>query len=184
MAMLNGLFMTKKGATKMADSIVLRNLNNDDIYFKNFEGAEIDYNKAGDRNFGIFLSDEVAEDLEAKGWNIKRVNKEFTRNGNPNPNFGRAFIKVLVRLNWRPIPKIYKLTRKNMMLLNEESIVDLDDVFFDNIDLKITRVYLKRYDQWTQYLEKGFFTISEDELDLAYANRFAPIDDEEELPFI
>lgn len=169
----------------MADSIVLRDLNNNDIYFKNFEGAEIDYNKAGDRNFGIFLSDEQAEDLEAKGWNVKRVTKEFTRNGNPNPNYGRAFIKVLVRLNWRPIPKIYKLTRKNMLLLNEESIGDLDDAFFDKIDVKITRIYLKRYDQWTQYLEKGFFTISEDELDLVYANRFSPMDDlDDELPFI
>lgn len=161
----------------MADSIIMKDLMNEDIYFKNFSGLAGTFNKEGDRNFGIFIDEETAEDLESRGWNVKRVKKE------ESPNFGRPYLKVLVRPTWRPTPKIYSLTRKNTLLMDEESLEDLDGYVFDKIDLKITRVYLKRYDQWTQVLEKGFFTLSEDELDIMYADRFVPVE-EDDNPFM
>lgn len=162
----------------MADYIILKDLDNRDIYFKNFKGAPGMYNKEGDRNFGVFISDEMAYELREKGWNVKSVTKE------DSPNFGRSYLKVLVRLNWRPTPKIYKLTSKNKMRLDEETLEDLDDYIFDRIDMKITRVYLKRYDQWTQCLEKGFFTMAEDELDIMYPDEFVPFEEEDDNPFL
>ena len=161
----------------MADYVILTGLENKDIYFKNFKGASGIFNKEGDRNFGVYLSDEMAEELGGRGWNVKHVNKETS------PNYGRPYLKVLVRPNWRPTPKIYKITSKNKMRLNEESLEDLDDYVFDRIDMKITRVYLKRYDQWTQCLEKGFFTMAEDELDIMYPDEFTPFEEDDDNPF-
>lgn len=168
----------------MADYVILKHLNNEDIYFKNFSGAPGNFNKEGDRNFGVFISEEEVDDLIDRGFNVKRVKKETS------PNFGRPYLKVLVRLDWRPNPKIFKLTSKNVTKLDEESIEDLDAMVFSDISLKVTRVYLKRYDQWTQVLEKGYFTLMEDddyELDEEYADRFAagPVIEEEDdfIPF-
>ena len=39
--------------------------------FKNFEGKEGQFNKAGERNFVIFLDDELAHALHEDGWNVK-----------------------------------------------------------------------------------------------------------------
>lgn len=41
------------------------------VGFKNFRGLEGDYNRAGDRNFVIFMDPEEAKILEEEGWNIK-----------------------------------------------------------------------------------------------------------------
>lgn len=176
----------------MADSIVLKGLTDEDIYFTNFTGISGPFNKEGDRNFGIFIDEDTADDLEKRGFNVKTVKKP------ESPHFGRLYIKVLVRPNWRPTPKIYLLTKKNTILMDEESLEDFDNYIFDRVDIKITRVYLKRYDQWTQILEKGFFTLLEDELDYMYpeassnairgkrvqsVDRFTPVE-EDENPFM
>jgi len=47
------------------------NLEDVRIGFRNFSGAEGQYNKAGDRNFVVFLDEKKAKELEAQGWNIK-----------------------------------------------------------------------------------------------------------------
>jgi len=167
----------------MADYVIFKHLKNEDIYFKNFSGAKGTYNDEGDRNFAIWIPEEEVDDLIERGFNIKRVKKETS------PNFGRPYLKALVRLTWRPNPKIFKLTSKNITKLDEESIGDLDFMIFDDISLKITRMYLKKYNQWTQVLEKGYFTLTEDddyELDAEYADRFSagPITEEEDDDFI
>jgi hypothetical protein len=41
------------------------------IIFRNFAGKEGQYNREGDRNFGVILPDDVAQQMLADGWNVK-----------------------------------------------------------------------------------------------------------------
>ena len=41
------------------------------LIFKNFQGKGNDYNKEGDRNFGVLLPDDIAEVAAADGWRVK-----------------------------------------------------------------------------------------------------------------
>lgn len=41
------------------------------IKFKNFTGEARQYNPAGQRNFVLCLPDELAQQLQAEGWNVK-----------------------------------------------------------------------------------------------------------------
>jgi hypothetical protein len=41
------------------------------IIFRNFQGKEGQYNREGDRNFGVILPDGVAEAMLNDGWNVK-----------------------------------------------------------------------------------------------------------------
>ena len=143
------------------------------LYFRNFAGEEGIYNKKGDRNFGVFIEDDLAARLENAGWNVKRTKPD-------EDGYSRAYIKV--KVNFKGRPKLYLVTSGNKTLLTEDNVDELDSLVFENVDLKIRRAYLSRYDQYAQYLDKGFFTALEDELDKKYfgqeANQF-----EEDTPF-
>jgi hypothetical protein len=41
------------------------------IIFRNFAGKEGQYNREGDRNFGVILPDDVAQQMLEDGWNVK-----------------------------------------------------------------------------------------------------------------
>ena len=55
----------------MAEGTIL--IENARIVFRNFEGKEGPYNRAGDRNFCVLLDDDLAGQLLADGWNIKAL---------------------------------------------------------------------------------------------------------------
>lgn len=146
------------------------------FYFKNFSGEEGLYNKKGDRNFGVFINDEDAERLKADGWNVKYAKPD-------EDGYQRPFLKV--KVNFKGKPKIYQINSVNKVLLDEETVGDLDDYVFEKADIKVRHAYLRRYDTWSIYLDKGFFTILEDDLDRAYIDRQTPIfDDEDDIPFM
>lgn len=134
-------------------------IRNAELYFKNFAGEEGTWNSKGDRNFGVFLDDDIAEELANDGWNVKKTK--------PNEEgYCRPFLKV--KVNFKGNPRVYMVTSHNKQILDEEDIKHLDHCIFEKIDLKIRHVYLKKYDCYANYLDKGFFTIVEDELDREY----------------
>lgn len=144
------------------------------LYFRNFAGEEGTWNSKGDRNFGVFLNDEDAEALEAAGWNVKKTK--------PNEEgYCRPFIKV--KVNFKGNPRIYMVTSHNKQILDEETVGHLDHCIFEKIDLKIRHVYLKKYDCFANYLDKGFFTIVEDDLDREYFGGDSLEEAEDDIPF-
>ena len=38
------------------------------LIYKNFQGKASNYNAEGNRNFGVLLDDDLAEELKADGW--------------------------------------------------------------------------------------------------------------------
>ena len=144
------------------------------LTYMNFAGEKDQFNVAGDRNFAVVLTPELAEQLSANKWNVK------TRPAQEEGESDFYFLPVKVAFENRP-PRITLLTNgtKTRTMLNEATVAVLDKLEFTNID-----VMIRAYD-WDvngkqgrkAYLQTGFFTVYEDPLERKYAAMFEAEDD-------
>lgn len=152
------------------DNLVIENAK---IIFRNFSGAESRYNRAGDRNFYVVIEDEdEAKKLIEDGWNIRlKVPNDESR----DPYY---CMKVSVSYKYLP-PKIYLVTKRKKILLDEESIGNnLDKSTLLNVDVAI------RPHEWEvngktgikAYLKTMYATIEEDEFSDKYDDDNIPFD--------
>ena len=138
-------------------------IDNARIGFRNFEGAAGKFNPAGNRNFVVFLDDELAKQMEADGWNIKWLNK----NQDEPP---QAIISVKVNFGNYP-PNVVLVSDNKMSRLEESNINVLDFAELDQVDL-----ILKGY-EWNvkgntgvkAYLKTGYFVLHVDPLAKKYS---------------
>lgn len=129
------------------------------IAFRNFEGKEDTYNRAGDRNFAILLDDDRAAQMERDGWNVKYLKPR------DDDETGQAYIQVAVSYKTRP-PKIGMVTSKGLTYLGEDEVNILDWV-----DIETADATLNPY-EWAvngktgtkAYLQSLFIKIEEDYL--------------------
>lgn len=134
------------------------------IGFRNFSGKEGQYNRAGDRNFAIFLDPPIAEAMIEEGWNVKFLEP---RDDQEDP---QAFIKVKVNFRNKP-PRIYLVTSRNKTAIGEDMIDILDwaDIEFSDIMLSPYHYNVKGATGVTAYLKAIYANIVEDELHHKYA---------------
>ena len=146
----------------MANPRVTENIKieNAHILFRNFSGRESKYNRAGQRNFCVYIDD---------GWNI-RVREPREEGEAP-----RHYLQVAVSFDNIP-PTVYMLTKRKKVKLDEESIDTLDFAEIRNIDLTI-RPYNWIIQEGTKneksgvkaYLRTMYVIIDEDEFAEKYA---------------
>lgn len=148
--------MTKRDGTVLIEDARL--------IFLNFAGKETEYNRQGDRNFGVILPEDVAQQMEADGWNIKWLKAR------EEGDVDVPWVQVSVSFKNKP-PKVVMVTSRNRTILDEDTIEMLDYADIAKVDL-----ILNPY-SWTvrdasgikAYLKTMFVTIEEDELELKYA---------------
>lgn len=152
-----------------------------EIIFKNFSGKPSDFNKAGDRNFGLILNDDIAEDLKADGWNVKYLKP---RDDDPT-GYRRPWLQVKVKYGKVP-PIVVLITSRGKTKLKEETVSKLDYARFKNVDL-IVRPY--NYPEMpgrpsgiSAYLKSIYVTLEEDDLEKKYGS-IPDDEDMDEIPF-
>lgn len=137
------------------------------IIFRNFAGREGQYNREGDRNFAVLLSVDVAKAMSDDGWNVKWLRPRTEEEGEEP----QAYLPISVNFKGRP-PRIVLITSRGRTNIDEDQVETLDWVDIVNVDL-IVRPY-----EWTvngksgikAYLQSLYMTISEDALEIKYAD--------------
>lgn len=142
-------------------------IENARIVFRNFKGAEGQYNREGDRNFSILLDPEVAENLDRAGWNVKylKVREDAEEGTEPQP-----YITVSVNFKGKP-PRIIMISSRGRTDIGEDECE-----LIDYADIRTVDIMLNPY-HWNvgeksgikAYLKSMYVTIEEDALDLKYA---------------
>jgi hypothetical protein len=159
--------MSKTVATRKPQNITLEDVN---IVFRNFSGAEGPFNKAGDRNFGLLIGPEDAEAMAADGWNVKYLKPR------EEGDDAQAWLKIKVNFSGRP-PRVVLITEngqgeKSKTPLDESMVSILDWAPIETVDLIINPY------EWsvngntgiTAYLQSIFVTMAQDDLEKKYAN--------------
>lgn len=138
------------------------------IIFRNFEGKEGPYNKAGERNFAVLLDEKVANVMAEDGWNVKwlKPREDVTDEGEED----QPYLPVSLRYDVFP-PHVVMVTSRNRTILNEDQVEMLDYADIVNVDL-IVRPYTWNVNGKTgvkAYVKTMFVTIEEDQLVKKYA---------------
>lgn len=134
-----------------------------EIVLRNFAGAEGQYNRAGDRNFGVLLDPETAEQMIEDGWNVKffKVRDEGDE--------AQAWLPVAVNFKNKP-PRVVLIATNSRTQLDEKSVEVLDWADIKTVDLFCNG------SEWNvngksgvkAYLKTMFVTIREDPLEMKY----------------
>lgn len=141
------------------------------IIFRNFEGKAGQFNKPGERNFGVILpSDEVADRMLADGWPVKRL-KPSQEEQEEGLEQGPPWLQVKVAYDRGRPPRIVLVTSRGRTELTESTVVELDNVDIINVDLIVNPYHwnVNGKEGIAAYCKTMFVTIEEDELERKYA---------------
>ena len=151
-----------KTKTKTTEKLEVR-IDNARVMFRNFAGAEGNFNPAGNRNFCVFLPDDVAQSMEKDGWNIRWLNAREDESP-------QAMVSVKLNYGNYP-PNVVLVSDGKMSKLSEENVNVLDFAEFEQVDL-ILRGYTWEVQGKTgvkAYLKEGYFVLVVDELAKKYS---------------
>lgn len=146
------------------NTVTMRNVR---IIFRNFAGKEGQYNREGDRNFGVILPPDIAEAMLADGWNVKYLKPREDE----EEEVETPWLSVSVNYEKGKPPKIMLVTERGRTALDADTVEMLDWADIVNVDL-IVRPYawdVSGRSGIKAYLQTMFVKIEEDELEREYA---------------
>lgn len=135
------------------------------IRFRNFEGKAQQFNAPGDRNFCVFLDDDLAVELGTAGWNIK-----FMKPREDDPEqYRQPYVQVTVKYGYKP-PRVVTITSRGRTDMDEATVKMLDFADIEKADLIMVPYPwdINGKQGITAYLKSLFVTLNEDELEEEY----------------
>lgn len=153
-----------------------------EIIFKNFEGKEGKFNKKGDRNFAVKLSEDVAAAMAEDGWNVKWLKAREEDEGDEDGD--QAILPVAMKYDKGRPPRVVMITSRGPTALSEDGVEMLDGATFEKADM-VVRPYTWEVNGKSgvkAYLQSLFVTIEEDPLEKEYAAMFQEQEQEQEMP--
>lgn len=147
----------------LSDDLIIQDAK---LLFRNFMGREQQFNSAGDRNFCVYLDEELAAKLEKDGWNVK-----YTKPREEDDPV-KAYVQVSVNYDKGRPPKVVLISSKGRLDLGVDMVG-----MVDYADIKTVDLVLNPY-SWEvggktgvkAYLKHAFITLNENELELKYAD--------------
>lgn len=135
------------------------------LVFRNFAGREGQYNREGDRNFGVLLPNDVAQAMAEDGWNVKQL-KPREEGDLPQP-----WLQVSVSYKGRP-PRIVLVTSRGRTTISEDlaELVDYADIEKADLILNPYEWVVNGNSGVKAYLKSIYITIREDVLERKYAD--------------
>lgn len=139
------------------------------LVFRNFSGKEGQYNREGDRNFGVIIPDEAtAQAMLEDGWNIKYLKPRE----NDEEEAETPWLPVKVGFGKGRPPSIYLVTQegRKRTALTEETVHELDWADITNVDM-IVRPYhydVSGREGISAYVQTMYVSIIEDPLRAKY----------------
>lgn len=155
--------------------------------FRNFAGRGDRYNKEGNRNFNVIISDETfAQELIRDGWNLRPMKPRDEDEPDAPPRYKLNICVSFRELKGLPPTKVYLYSGRKKTLLDEETIDTLDYAEYHTADLTI------RPRLWTDdktgerkikaYLQEMHVVIEANRWADKYA-KYDEEDDSDDLPF-
>jgi hypothetical protein len=140
-------------------------LEEQQIMWRNFKGEGGTYNREGDRNFNLRLSEKDAQMMIDQGWNVK------VRQGREEGDETLYTVQVSVNFKGKFPPTVVLITKRNRATIPEEMVEMLDYADIESVD-----VILNPYN-WNvsgnsgvkAYLKAIYVTIRENVLEEKYA---------------
>lgn len=137
------------------------------ILYRNFSGAQTDFNAPGKRNFNVIIDDAAtAQKMLDDGWNVKMraprdPQEDVLHHVKVNVNFSSA----------RP-PRIFMHTGSNVVELTEQTVGQLDQADIIGCDMLISPYAWERNGGKgiSAYLDTMHVVIKEDPFAHKYAN--------------
>jgi len=158
--------MTNEIAQRSDDRTVL--IDDAHIMFRNFSGNPDKFNaQGGKRYFHVLLNPEMAQALEAQGYNVKYLKAR------DEGDIPQAHLKVMVNIDSNQPPKLHIVTSKGRRQLEPSMLPMLDWADFGRVDLiwnKYERDWPDGRKTVTAYLQTFFGIVKEDELEQRYAD--------------
>lgn len=122
------------------------------IRYKNFSGRESEMNPLGARNFCLDIDPEIADQLQAEGWNVKWTKPQ------EDGDVATPFIKVNVKYGNFP-PRIWTVTSRGKTLLEEGDVYQLDKLRIIKIMLTVNPFEYKP-GRLSGYVDEMYVTIA------------------------
>lgn len=136
------------------------------LVFKNFQGKANNYNAEGNRNFGVLIDDDMANELEKDGWKVKKFRPD-------EEGHEQRWMSVKVKYGDYP-PIAVLITSRGKTRLDEETIGQLDWTAIKNVDMIIRPYNYPAVNGKpagvSAYLKSIYVTVNEDDLELKYAD--------------
>lgn len=141
------------------------------VMFKWFSGKETPMNRKGDRNFGLVLTQQQADELVAAGYNVKAYRPKV--DGEPDMSVEpQLYLKCKINFNSNKPPRVVLVTCIDDVCkrtpLNEDNIMLLDGADIEKVDCKFGPYDREESNTRTAYVDQLFVKVNLDKYDVKY----------------